>query len=90
MLKIALITNFNITEKANAAMQVAAYLLREGGEILIAALPLRVKRWSAVIRLTSFRIVESQWSLEYSIRTTTESRICAKKSRTISKRRLSR
>ena len=37
MLKIALITNFNITEKANAAMQVAAYLLREGGEILIAA-----------------------------------------------------
>ncbi|MBE6634251.1 MAG: NAD(+)/NADH kinase [Ruminococcaceae bacterium] len=37
MLKIALITNFNITEKANAAMQVAAHLLREDCEILIAA-----------------------------------------------------
>lgn len=37
MLKIALITNFNITEKANAAMAVANRLLREDCEILIAA-----------------------------------------------------
>lgn len=37
MLKIALITNFNITEKANTAMAVANRLLREKCEILIAA-----------------------------------------------------
>ena len=37
MLKIALITNFNITDKANAAMAVANRLLREDCEILIAA-----------------------------------------------------
>jgi NAD+ kinase len=37
MLKIGLITNFNITEKANAAVQVANRLLREDAEILIAA-----------------------------------------------------
>ena len=37
MLKIALVTNFNITDKANAAMQVAARLLQEDCEILIAA-----------------------------------------------------
>ena len=37
MLKIALITNFNITDKANAAMQVANRLLKEDCEILIAA-----------------------------------------------------
>ena len=37
MLKIALITNFNITDKANAAMAVADRLLREECEILIAA-----------------------------------------------------
>ncbi len=37
MLKIALITNFNITEKANAAMAVAERLLRQDCEILIAA-----------------------------------------------------
>lgn len=37
MLKIALITNFNISEKANAAMAVANRLLQEDCEILIAA-----------------------------------------------------
>lgn len=37
MLKVALITNFNISEKANAAMRVADRLLREDCEILIAA-----------------------------------------------------
>ncbi len=37
MLKIALITNFNISEKAHAAMQVANRLLQEDCEILIAA-----------------------------------------------------
>lgn len=37
MLKIALITNFNISEKAEAAMKVADRLLREDAEILIAA-----------------------------------------------------
>ena len=37
MLKIALITNFNIAEKANAAMMVADRLLSEDCEILIAA-----------------------------------------------------
>ena len=37
MLKLALITNFNINEKANAAMKVAARLLDEDCEILIAA-----------------------------------------------------
>ena len=37
MLKTALITNFNITEKANAAAAVANRLLREDCEILIAA-----------------------------------------------------
>lgn len=37
MLKIALVTNYNITEKANAAMAVADRLIREGGEVLIAA-----------------------------------------------------
>ena len=37
MLKIALITNFNIIEKANAAMKVADRLMHEECEILIAA-----------------------------------------------------
>ncbi len=37
MLKIALITNFNINEKANAAMKVADRLSQEDCEILIAA-----------------------------------------------------
>lgn len=37
MLKIALITNFNISEKAHAAMRVAQRLLQEDCEILIAA-----------------------------------------------------
>ena len=37
MLKIAIITNFNIYEKANVAVQVAAKLLQEGCEVLIAA-----------------------------------------------------
>lgn len=37
MLKIALITNFNISEKATAAMKVADYLLQEDCEILIAS-----------------------------------------------------
>ena len=37
MHKIALITNFNITEKANAAMTVAKRLEREDCEILVAA-----------------------------------------------------
>ena len=37
MQKIALITNFNITDKANAAMAVAERLLQEKCEILIAA-----------------------------------------------------
>ncbi len=37
MLKIALITNFNISEKANAAIQVADRLLRRDCEVLIAA-----------------------------------------------------
>lgn len=37
MLKIALITNFNIAEKANAAMVVADRLMQESCEILIAA-----------------------------------------------------
>ena len=37
MLKIALITNYNFAEKANAAMAVADRLIREGGEVLIAA-----------------------------------------------------
>ena len=37
MLRIALITNFNISEKARAAMRVAERLLREDCEILIAA-----------------------------------------------------
>ncbi len=37
MLKIALITNFNITEKLNAAMAVANRLLREDCEVRIAA-----------------------------------------------------
>lgn len=37
VLKIALITNFNITEKANAAVTVANRLLQENCEILIAA-----------------------------------------------------
>ena len=37
MLKIALLTNFNINEKANAAMAVANRLLREDCKILIAA-----------------------------------------------------
>lgn len=37
MLKIALITNFNITEKANAAMTVAKRLEREDCEVLVAA-----------------------------------------------------
>ena len=36
MLKIALITNYNFAEKANAAMAVADRLIREGGEVLIA------------------------------------------------------
>lgn len=37
MLKIALITNFNIAEKANAAMQVAKRLKRDDCELLVAA-----------------------------------------------------
>lgn len=37
MLKIALVTNFNIAEKANAATAVAARLIAVGGEVLIAA-----------------------------------------------------
>ena len=37
MLKIALITNFNIPEKANAAMQVADRLMKEDCELLVAA-----------------------------------------------------
>ena len=37
MLKIALITNFNITEKANAAAAVAERLAQHECEILIAA-----------------------------------------------------
>ncbi len=37
MRKFALMTNFNITEKANAAMAVADRILAEGGEVLIAA-----------------------------------------------------
>lgn len=37
MLKIALITNFNIYEKANAAVKVAAHLLERDCEVLIAA-----------------------------------------------------
>ena len=37
MLKIALLTNFNISEKANAAMKVADRLLQNDCEILIAA-----------------------------------------------------
>lgn len=36
-MKIAIITNFNIYEKANVAMQVAGRLLQEGCEVLIAA-----------------------------------------------------
>lgn len=35
--KFALITNFNIIEKANTAMNVAERLLRGGGEVLVAA-----------------------------------------------------
>ena len=35
--KFALITNFNITEKANTAMNVAERLLRGGGEVMVAA-----------------------------------------------------
>ena len=35
--KFALITNFNIPEKANTAMNVAERLLRGGGEVLVAA-----------------------------------------------------
>ena len=37
MLKIALITNFNIAEKANAAMAVASRLLQEDCQILVAS-----------------------------------------------------
>jgi NAD+ kinase len=37
VLKIALITNFNIYEKATAAVAVADYLLKKGCEILVAA-----------------------------------------------------
>ena len=37
MLKIALITNFNITEKAEAALKVADRLLLEDAEVLVAA-----------------------------------------------------
>jgi len=37
MQKFALMTNFNITEKANAAMAVADRILAQGGEVLIAA-----------------------------------------------------
>ena len=37
MLKIALITNFNIYEKANAAEAVAAYLLNKDCEVMVAA-----------------------------------------------------
>ena len=37
MLKIALLTNFNISEKANAAIRVANRLLQNECEILIAA-----------------------------------------------------
>lgn len=37
MLKIALITNYNFAEKADAAMTVADKLIREGGEVLIPA-----------------------------------------------------
>lgn len=37
MLKIALITNYNINDKANAAAAVAGRLIAEGGEVLIAA-----------------------------------------------------
>ena len=37
MLKVALITNFNITEKANVAMSVADRLLEQGCEVLVAA-----------------------------------------------------
>ena len=37
MLKIALVTNYNISEKVYAAMQVADRLQREDCEILIAA-----------------------------------------------------
>ena len=37
MLKIALITNFNISEKANTAMNVADRLLRGGAEVMVAA-----------------------------------------------------
>lgn len=37
MLKIALITNYNIADKANAAAAVAGRLIAEGGEVLIAA-----------------------------------------------------
>ena len=33
--KFALITNFNIAEKANTAMNVAERLLRGGGEVLL-------------------------------------------------------
>lgn len=48
MLKIALITNFNIAEKATAAMKVADYLLREECEVLIASFNreklIRIKR----------------------------------------------
>lgn len=35
--KFALVTNFNIAEKANTAMNVAERLLRGGGEVLVAA-----------------------------------------------------
>lgn len=37
MLKIAVLTNYNIPEKANAASAVADRLMREGGEVLVAS-----------------------------------------------------
>lgn len=54
MLKIALLTNFNISEKANAAMQVADRLLQHDCEILIAAFNrekiMRMHKGSEMIR----------------------------------------
>lgn len=67
MLKIAIITNFNIPEKANAAMTVADRLLQEDCEILIAAFHreklIRTHRHRDVFRYLPLEAVYSEANL---------------------------
>ena len=67
MLKIAIITNFNIPEKANAAMTVADRLLQEDCEILLAAFHreklIRTHRHREVFRYLPLESVYSEADL---------------------------